>query len=59
MTPATFSILGYDPATGEVGGAVQSHVIGVLRLQVDDSPRPLVELRRLVELAEKQRRPRQ
>ncbi|HVZ78250.1 MAG TPA: DUF1028 domain-containing protein [Gemmatimonadaceae bacterium] len=26
---ATFSILGYDPATGEVGGAVQSHVFSV------------------------------
>lgn len=25
----TFSILGYDPATGEVGGAVQSHVFSV------------------------------
>lgn len=32
MTPdpvATFSILGYDPATGEVGGAVQSRVFSV------------------------------
>ncbi|MEO7271501.1 MAG: DUF1028 domain-containing protein, partial [Vicinamibacterales bacterium] len=27
--PATFSILGYDPATGEVGGAVQSRVFSV------------------------------
>ena len=26
---ATFSILGYDPATGEVGGAVQSRVFSV------------------------------
>ena len=26
---ATFSILGYDPATGEVGGAVQSRVFAV------------------------------
>lgn len=26
---ATFSILGYDPATGEVGGAVQSRVLSV------------------------------
>src|SRR6195256_422683 len=25
----TFSILGYDPATGEVGGAVQSRVFSV------------------------------
>ena len=25
-TPGTFSILGYDPATGEIGGAVQSAV---------------------------------
>src|SRR5829696_8646870 len=25
----TFSILGYDPATGEVGGAVQSRVFAV------------------------------
>ena len=28
-TVATFSILGYDPATGEVGGAVQSRVFSV------------------------------
>src|SRR5919106_6870937 len=27
--PATFSILGYDPQTGEVGGAVQSRVFSV------------------------------
>jgi uncharacterized Ntn-hydrolase superfamily protein len=27
--PGTFSILGYDPATGEVGGAVQSKVFSV------------------------------
>jgi uncharacterized Ntn-hydrolase superfamily protein len=27
--PATFSILGYDPDTGEVGGAVQSRVFSV------------------------------
>ena len=53
---ATFSILGFDPATGEVGGAVQSRVFsvgnGVLwgELQVDDSPEPLKELRRLVEM---------
>ena len=26
---ATFSILGFDPATGEVGGAVQSRVFSV------------------------------
>ena len=26
---ATFSILGYDPSTGEVGGAVQSRVFSV------------------------------
>jgi len=26
---ATFSILGYDPATGEIGGAIQSHVFSV------------------------------
>ena len=26
---ATFSILGYDPKTGEVGGAVQSRVFSV------------------------------
>ncbi|MGE3342993.1 MAG: DUF1028 domain-containing protein, partial [Vicinamibacterales bacterium] len=26
---ATFSILGYDPATGELGGAVQSRVFSV------------------------------
>ena len=26
---ATFSILGYDPATGEIGGAVQSRVFSV------------------------------
>jgi uncharacterized Ntn-hydrolase superfamily protein len=28
-TPGTFSILGYDPETGEVGGAVQSRVFSV------------------------------
>jgi uncharacterized Ntn-hydrolase superfamily protein len=28
-TPGTFSILGYDPQTGEVGGAVQSRVFSV------------------------------
>ena len=28
-TVATFSILAYDPATGEVGGAVQSRVFSV------------------------------
>jgi hypothetical protein len=27
--PGTFSILGYDPVTGEVGGAVQSKVFAV------------------------------
>src|SRR5439155_9866698 len=27
--PSTFSILGYDPATGEVGAAVQSRVFSV------------------------------
>src|SRR5687767_7495725 len=27
--PSTFSILGFDPATGEVGGAVQSRVFSV------------------------------
>jgi uncharacterized Ntn-hydrolase superfamily protein len=27
--PGTFSILGYDPATGEIGGAVQSRVFSV------------------------------
>ena len=26
---ATFSILGFDPATGEIGGAVQSRVFSV------------------------------
>lgn len=40
-------------------GGVCLHNDTVLRLQVDDSPQPLVEFRRLVELAEKQRRPRQ
>ncbi|MEO7363029.1 MAG: DUF1028 domain-containing protein [Gemmatimonadaceae bacterium] len=38
-TVATFSILGYDPATGEVGGAVQSRVFsvgnGVLSAEAD------------------------
>ena len=29
LTPGTFSILGYDPDTGEVGGAVQSRVFSV------------------------------
>jgi uncharacterized Ntn-hydrolase superfamily protein len=29
QTPGTFSILGYDPATGEIGGAVQSRVFSV------------------------------
>ena len=29
VPPSTFSILGYDPATGEVGGAVQSRVFSV------------------------------
>jgi uncharacterized Ntn-hydrolase superfamily protein len=28
-TPGTFSILGYDPDTGEIGGAVQSRVFSV------------------------------
>jgi uncharacterized Ntn-hydrolase superfamily protein len=36
---ATFSILGYDPDTGEVGGAVQSHVFcvgnGVIAAEAD------------------------
>src|SRR6186997_826033 len=27
--PGTFSILGFDPATGEVGGAVQSKIFSV------------------------------
>lgn len=44
---ATFSILGYDPDTGEAGGAVQSRVFsvgnGVLWAE------PLKELRRVVE----------
>ena len=38
---ATFSILGYDPATGEVGGAVQSRVFtltGVLTADADAEP---------------------
>ena len=29
LFPGTFSILGYDPATGEIGGAVQSRVFSV------------------------------
>ena len=29
QAPGTFSILGYDPATGEIGGAVQSRVFSV------------------------------
>lgn len=29
VAPSTFSILGYDPATGEFGGAVQSRVFSV------------------------------
>jgi len=29
QTPGTFSILGFDPATGEIGGAVQSRVFSV------------------------------
>jgi uncharacterized Ntn-hydrolase superfamily protein len=29
LFPGTFSILGYDPATGELGGAVQSRVFSV------------------------------
>jgi uncharacterized Ntn-hydrolase superfamily protein len=29
VPPSTFSILGYDPATGELGGAVQSRVFSV------------------------------
>lgn len=29
LPPSTFSILGFDPATGEVGGAVQSRVFSV------------------------------
>ena len=39
-------------------GGVWLHNDTVLRLQVDDSPTPLVELRRLVEKAAAQRRPR-
>lgn len=31
---ATFSILGYDPETGEVGGAVQSRVFSVGNLSL-------------------------
>ena len=115
--PGTFSILGYDPDTGEIGGAVQSRVFSVgngvlwaeaevgvaatqaivdvsygpqalallraglspaaivkailesdpdpghndvvLRLQVDDNPEPLTELRRLVEMNARRFRPRQ
>ena len=42
---ATFSILGYDPATGDVGGAVQSRVFpvgsNVLGLMLaSERPRP-------------------
>src|SRR5689334_19360029 len=29
LTPGTFSILGFDPATGEIGAAVQSRVFSV------------------------------
>ena len=39
------------------GGGVWLHNDTVLRLQVDDSPTPLVELRRLVDKAAAQRRP--
>jgi len=40
------------------GGGVWLHNDVVLRLQADDSPEPIKELRRLVEIAAKQRRPR-
>jgi uncharacterized Ntn-hydrolase superfamily protein len=38
------------------GGGVWLNNDVVLRLQVDDSPEPIVELRRLVERASRQRR---
>lgn len=40
-------------------GGVWLHNAVVQRLQVDDSPRPLIAWRRLVEMAEEQRRRRQ
>jgi uncharacterized Ntn-hydrolase superfamily protein len=40
------------------GGGVWLNNDVVLRLQVDDNPRPIQELRRLVEIAARQRRPR-
>ena len=40
------------------GGGVWLNNDVVLRLQVDDNPEPIKELRRLVEIAERQRRPR-
>ena len=44
--PSTFSILGFDPATGEIGGAVQSRVFsvgnGVLWAKLMQEGRPSV-----------------
>ncbi len=40
------------------GGGVWLNSDVVLRLQVDDNPRPIQELRHLVEIAARQRRPR-
>jgi uncharacterized Ntn-hydrolase superfamily protein len=48
---ATFSILGYDPATGEVGGAVQSRVFTLTGVLTADADAGIVATQAIVDVS--------
>ena len=48
---ATFSILGYDPATGEVGGAVQSRVFTLTGVLTADADAGVVATQAIVDVS--------
>ena len=48
---ATFSILGYDPETGEVGGAVQSRVFTLTGVLTADADAGIVATQAIVDVS--------
>ncbi len=48
---ATFSILGYDPETGEVGGAVQSRVFTLTGVLTADADAGVVATQAIVDVS--------
>src|SRR5262245_60232025 len=50
-TVATFSILGYDPETGEVGGAVQSRVFTLTGVLTADADAGVVATQAIVDVS--------